>query len=165
MTWKVNSHVIDENYVTWIIRLSSMQGQKAFLLILSLQPFNRCLTLPLKRWNDAFLYSFDVHMKQWNPLVRMPYNIPCLITFNFSFFADKRFVNWTLRILSVHGQKAPLPFIKSVEVIYLKSLCLFLFILALELQFVLVEDLYSSRDLVKVILVAHFLFYGWPRFF
>lgn len=36
----------------------------------------------------------------------------------FSFVADKKFVNWTLRVLSVHGQKAPLPFIKSVEVIY-----------------------------------------------
>ncbi|XP_038900035.1 NAD-dependent protein deacetylase SRT1 [Benincasa hispida] len=34
---------------------------------------------------------------------------------------DKKFVNWTLRILSVHGQKAPLPFIKSVEVSFLDN--------------------------------------------
>uniref|UniRef100_A0A7N0RE59 NAD-dependent protein deacetylase SRT1 n=2 Tax=Kalanchoe fedtschenkoi TaxID=63787 RepID=A0A7N0RE59_KALFE len=30
--------------------------------------------------------------------------------------ADKRFINWLLRVTSVHGSKAPLPFIKSVEV-------------------------------------------------
>ena len=32
---------------------------------------------------------------------------------------DKKFVNWTLRITSVHGQTAQLPFIKSVEVNFL----------------------------------------------
>ncbi|PON94011.1 Sirtuin family [Trema orientale] len=32
---------------------------------------------------------------------------------------DKKFVNWTLRVASVHGQKAPLPFIKSVEISFL----------------------------------------------
>lgn len=30
---------------------------------------------------------------------------------------DEKYVNWMLRLASVHGQKAPLPFIKSVEVI------------------------------------------------
>lgn len=30
--------------------------------------------------------------------------------------SDKRYVNWTLKIASVHGKQAPLPFIKSVEV-------------------------------------------------
>lgn len=34
----------------------------------------------------------------------------------FTCFTDKRFVNWILRVASVHGQKAPLPFIKYVEV-------------------------------------------------
>ncbi|XP_031744759.1 uncharacterized protein LOC101212255 isoform X6 [Cucumis sativus] len=34
---------------------------------------------------------------------------------------DKKFVNWTLRILSIHGQKAPLPFIKSVEISFLDN--------------------------------------------
>ncbi|KAK9268720.1 hypothetical protein L1049_000481 [Liquidambar formosana] len=34
---------------------------------------------------------------------------------------DKRYMNWTLRVASVHGQKAPLPFIKSVEVSFLDS--------------------------------------------
>ncbi|XP_077222521.1 sirtuin 1 isoform X2 [Tasmannia lanceolata] len=29
---------------------------------------------------------------------------------------NKRYVKWTLRIASVHGQRAPLPFLKSVEV-------------------------------------------------
>ncbi|KAM7498999.1 hypothetical protein LguiA_023413 [Lonicera macranthoides] len=29
---------------------------------------------------------------------------------------DKRYVNWILKVASVHGTKAPLPFIKSVEV-------------------------------------------------
>ncbi|KAH9652305.1 NAD-dependent protein deacetylase SRT1 [Citrus sinensis] len=33
-----------------------------------------------------------------------------------SLSSDKKFVNWTLRITSVHGQTAQLPFIKSVEV-------------------------------------------------
>ncbi|XP_044487592.1 NAD-dependent protein deacetylase SRT1 [Mangifera indica] len=33
-----------------------------------------------------------------------------------SLSADKKFVNWTLRVASVHGQNVPLPFIKSVEV-------------------------------------------------
>ncbi|XP_061365985.1 NAD-dependent protein deacetylase SRT1 [Gastrolobium bilobum] len=32
---------------------------------------------------------------------------------------DKRYVNWTLQVASVHGQKAALPFIKSVEVSFL----------------------------------------------
>lgn len=30
--------------------------------------------------------------------------------------ADRKYVNWTLRVGSVHGQKAPLPFVKYVEV-------------------------------------------------
>ncbi|CAM8888413.1 unnamed protein product [Rhodiola kirilowii] len=30
--------------------------------------------------------------------------------------ADKKFINWILRVTSVHGLKAPLPFIKSIEV-------------------------------------------------
>ncbi|CAK9148870.1 unnamed protein product [Ilex paraguariensis] len=34
---------------------------------------------------------------------------------------DKRYVNWTLRITSVHGNRAPLPFIKSVEVSFSES--------------------------------------------
>nr|XP_016448829.1 PREDICTED: NAD-dependent protein deacetylase SRT1-like [Nicotiana tabacum] len=29
---------------------------------------------------------------------------------------DKKYVNWTLTVASVHGSRAPLPFIKSVEV-------------------------------------------------
>ncbi|KAI4307862.1 hypothetical protein L6164_030995 [Bauhinia variegata] len=32
---------------------------------------------------------------------------------------DKRYVNWTLQVASAHGQKATLPFIKSVEVSFL----------------------------------------------
>ncbi|KAJ4725289.1 NAD-dependent protein like [Melia azedarach] len=35
-----------------------------------------------------------------------------------SLSADKKFVNWNLRIASIHGQSAPLPFIKSVEVTF-----------------------------------------------
>ncbi|KAL1534101.1 ditrans,polycis-polyprenyl diphosphate synthase [Salvia divinorum] len=35
---------------------------------------------------------------------------------------DKKYVNWTLRISSVHGKQAPLPFIKSVEVSFSESL-------------------------------------------
>lgn len=31
-------------------------------------------------------------------------------------FAGNKSVKWTLRIASVHGQRAPLPFLKSVEV-------------------------------------------------
>lgn len=38
----------------------------------------------------------------------------------FASITDKKFVNWTLRIASVHGHKVPLPFIKSVEVKLLK---------------------------------------------
>lgn len=33
-----------------------------------------------------------------------------------SLSADKKFVNWTLRVASVHSLRAPLPFIKSIEV-------------------------------------------------
>ncbi|KAB1215098.1 NAD-dependent protein deacetylase SRT1 [Morella rubra] len=32
---------------------------------------------------------------------------------------DKKYVNWTLQVASVHGHRAPLPFIKSVEVSFL----------------------------------------------
>ncbi|KAI6688711.1 hypothetical protein NL676_025539 [Syzygium grande] len=32
---------------------------------------------------------------------------------------DEKYVNWMLRLASIHGQKAPLPFIKSVEVTFL----------------------------------------------
>ncbi|KAL8469700.1 hypothetical protein ACS0TY_032514 [Phlomoides rotata] len=35
---------------------------------------------------------------------------------------DKKYVNWTLKIASVHGKQAPLPFIKSVEVSFSESL-------------------------------------------
>ncbi|KAG8365155.1 hypothetical protein BUALT_Bualt18G0074900 [Buddleja alternifolia] len=35
---------------------------------------------------------------------------------------DKKYVNWTLRISSVHGKQAPLPFVKSVEVSFPESL-------------------------------------------
>ncbi|XP_031280088.1 NAD-dependent protein deacetylase SRT1-like [Pistacia vera] len=38
------------------------------------------------------------------------------ITVTQSLSADKKFVNWTIRVGSVHGQNAPLSFIKSVEV-------------------------------------------------
>lgn len=38
----------------------------------------------------------------------------CMLSFGNA--ADERYVNWTLRVASAHGQKAPLPFIKSVEV-------------------------------------------------
>ncbi|KAF8409742.1 hypothetical protein HHK36_005821 [Tetracentron sinense] len=37
----------------------------------------------------------------------------------FSRNTEKRYVKWTLRIASIHGQRAPLPFIKSVEVSFL----------------------------------------------
>ncbi|KAK7258886.1 hypothetical protein RIF29_24475 [Crotalaria pallida] len=32
---------------------------------------------------------------------------------------DKKYVNWTLQVASAHGQKATLPFIKSIEVSFL----------------------------------------------
>ncbi|KAL6570860.1 ditrans,polycis-polyprenyl diphosphate synthase [Orobanche gracilis] len=35
---------------------------------------------------------------------------------------DNKYVNWTLRIASVHGKQAPLPFVKSVEVSFSASL-------------------------------------------
>lgn len=34
-----------------------------------------------------------------------------------SWTTDKKYVNWTLQLASIHGHRAPLPFIKSVEVI------------------------------------------------
>ncbi|XP_062078869.1 NAD-dependent protein deacetylase SRT1 [Humulus lupulus] len=41
------------------------------------------------------------------------------IVLNQALSLDKRYVNWTLRVSSVHGHKAPLPFVKSVEVSFL----------------------------------------------
>ncbi|BBN67377.1 sirtuin 1 [Prunus dulcis] len=35
--------------------------------------------------------------------------------------SDKKNVNWNLRVASVHGQKAPLPFIKSIEISFLEN--------------------------------------------
>ncbi|KAK3013168.1 hypothetical protein RJ639_007887 [Escallonia herrerae] len=35
--------------------------------------------------------------------------------------SDKKYVNWTLTVASVHGKKAPLPFIKSVEISFSSS--------------------------------------------
>ncbi|CAA0832467.1 NAD-dependent protein deacetylase SRT1 [Striga hermonthica] len=35
---------------------------------------------------------------------------------------DKKYVNWALRIASVHAKQAPLPFVKSVEVSFSESL-------------------------------------------
>ncbi|KAL2483695.1 NAD-dependent protein deacetylase SRT1 [Forsythia ovata] len=35
---------------------------------------------------------------------------------------DKKYVNWTLRVESVHGKKAPLPFVGSAEVSFSESL-------------------------------------------
>lgn len=43
------------------------------------------------------------------------------ITLTQGLSADKIYVNWLLRIGSVHGQKAILPFIKSVEVSFLEA--------------------------------------------
>ncbi|XP_019196857.1 PREDICTED: NAD-dependent protein deacetylase SRT1 [Ipomoea nil] len=34
---------------------------------------------------------------------------------------DKKYVNWTLKLASIHGKNAPLPFIKSVEVSFSES--------------------------------------------
>ncbi|KAF5187697.1 Nad-dependent protein deacetylase srt1 [Thalictrum thalictroides] len=36
----------------------------------------------------------------------------------FTCAADKKYVKWSLRIASVHGQRAPLPFLQSVEVFF-----------------------------------------------
>ncbi|KAK9689530.1 hypothetical protein RND81_09G065000 [Saponaria officinalis] len=36
--------------------------------------------------------------------------------FTQAFSSDKKYVNWNIRVESVHGQRAPLPFIKCVEV-------------------------------------------------
>lgn len=34
---------------------------------------------------------------------------------------DEKYVNWNLRVASVHGHKAPLPFIKSIEISFLDN--------------------------------------------
>lgn len=34
---------------------------------------------------------------------------------------DKKYVNWTLQVASAHGRRAPLPFVKSVEVSFLDN--------------------------------------------
>ncbi|XP_059666561.1 NAD-dependent protein deacetylase SRT1 [Cornus florida] len=43
------------------------------------------------------------------------------IIFAQAFSLDKRYVNWSLRVASAHGKKAPLPFVKSVEVSFSES--------------------------------------------
>ncbi|KAJ0046679.1 hypothetical protein Pint_03856 [Pistacia integerrima] len=50
------------------------------------------------------------------------------ITVTQSLSADKKFVNWTIRVGSVHGQNAPLSFIKSVEVNSLSDYILIIFL-------------------------------------
>ena len=52
---------------------------------------------------------------------RLPANnvklfVSSFLTASIHLLTDKRFVNWILRVASVHGHKAPLPFIKHVEV-------------------------------------------------
>ncbi|XP_047341961.1 NAD-dependent protein deacetylase SRT1 [Impatiens glandulifera] len=43
------------------------------------------------------------------------------ITITYAVSSDKRHINWTLRITSVHGNRAPLPYAKSVEVSFMEG--------------------------------------------
>ncbi|KAI4321721.1 hypothetical protein MLD38_035069 [Melastoma candidum] len=53
---------------------------------------------------------------QIHPFIRIDF---AQVILNKNISADERFINWTLRVASVHGQKAPLPFVKSIEISFL----------------------------------------------
>ncbi|XP_015900384.3 NAD-dependent protein deacetylase SRT1 isoform X1 [Ziziphus jujuba] len=94
-------------------------GGKIVIVNLQKTPKDKKASLVIHGLVDkVILGAMDVLNMQIPPFVRIDL-FQIILTEALSI--DKKYVNWTLRVASVHGQKAPLPFIKSVEVSFLDS--------------------------------------------
>lgn len=90
-------------------------GGRIVIVNLQKTPKDKKATLVIHGLVDKVIAGIMVLMKlQIPPYVRID-----LIQFGLSHSLKERtYVKWTLKISSVHGQKAPLPFVKSVEVLF-----------------------------------------------
>ncbi|XP_043810907.1 NAD-dependent protein deacetylase SRT1 isoform X5 [Manihot esculenta] len=89
-------------------------GGKIVIVNLQKTPKDKNACLVIHGFVDKVIAGvMDFLSMQIPPYVRIDL-LQIIITRSLS--ADKKFVNWTLRVASVHALKAPLPFIKSIEV-------------------------------------------------
>lgn len=89
------------------------------IVIVNLQktPKDKKASLVIRGFVDKVIAgAMNLLNMQIPPFVRIDY-VQIILTKAIS--ADEKYVNWMLRLSSVHGQKAPLPFIKSVEITFL----------------------------------------------
>ncbi|KAA8523544.1 hypothetical protein F0562_009967 [Nyssa sinensis] len=89
-------------------------GGKIVIVNLQKTPKDKKATLVIHGLVDKVIAGvMELLNLQIPPFVRIDF---LQIIFTQALSLDKRYVNWTLKVASVHGKKAPLPFIKSVEV-------------------------------------------------
>ncbi|XP_021669720.2 NAD-dependent protein deacetylase SRT1 isoform X2 [Hevea brasiliensis] len=89
-------------------------GGKIVIVNLQKTPKDKNASLVIHGFVDKVIVGvMDLLSIRIPPYVRIDL-VQIIITQSLS--ADKKFVNWTLRVASVHALKAPLPFIKSIEV-------------------------------------------------
>uniref|UniRef100_A0A5B7A865 NAD-dependent protein deacetylase SRT1 n=2 Tax=Davidia involucrata TaxID=16924 RepID=A0A5B7A865_DAVIN len=89
-------------------------GGKIVIVNLQKTPKDKKATLLIHGLVDKVIAGvMELLNLQIPPFVRIDF---LQIIFTQALSLDKRYVNWTLKVASVHGKRAPLPFIKSVEV-------------------------------------------------
>ncbi|KAL4342466.1 hypothetical protein GQ457_08G007730 [Hibiscus cannabinus] len=89
-------------------------GGKIVIVNLQKTPKDKKASLVIHGFVDKVIAGvMELLNMQIPPYIRIDL-FQIILTQSLSF--DKKFVNWTIRIASVHGLGAPLPFIKSVEV-------------------------------------------------
>lgn len=89
-------------------------GGKVVIVNLQRTPKDKKASLVIHGFVDKVIAGvMDLLNRQIPPFVRIDL-LQIILTQGLS--ADKKYVNWTLRVASVHGQKAPIPFIQSIEV-------------------------------------------------
>ncbi|KAK4752638.1 hypothetical protein SAY87_021436 [Trapa incisa] len=89
-------------------------GGKIVIVNLQKTPKDKKASLVIHGFVDKVISGvMNLLNMQIPPFVRIDY-LHIIIAKALS--TDERYINWTLRVTSSHGQKAPLPFIKSVEI-------------------------------------------------
>ncbi|KAL5548631.1 hypothetical protein UlMin_003862 [Ulmus minor] len=92
-------------------------GGKIVIVNLQETPKDKKASLVIRGFVDKVISgALNLLNKQIPPFVRIDL-FQIVITQGLSL--DKKYVNWNLRVASAHGPKAPLPFIKSVEISFL----------------------------------------------
>ncbi|KAK2967289.1 hypothetical protein RJ640_004855 [Escallonia rubra] len=94
-------------------------GGKIVIVNLQKTPKDKKASLVVHALVDKVISGVMDILHLWiRPFVRIDL-VQTIFTPNLS--SDKKYVNWTLTVASVHGKKAPLPFIKSVEISFSSS--------------------------------------------